>query len=105
MVREVSVQDFQEVVLGSELPVLVDFWAPWCSPCRTVAPLIEKLSEDYAGKVCFCKVNVDEAESIATVYRIQSIPTLMVFKKGKEVEQVVGAMPEATLKSMIDATL
>lgn len=103
MVKEVSDQNFQEVVLGSELPVLVDFWAPWCGPCQMVSPIIEKLSNDYVEMFGFCKVNVDEAPETARSFGIMSIPTLMLFKDGKKVKEIVGAVPESTIMSMIDA--
>jgi thioredoxin 1 len=106
MVKEVSDQDFQEVVLGSDIPVLVDFWAPWCGPCHMVSPVIEKLSKDYADDFKFCKVNVDEAPKIAQNYRITSIPTLIFFKKkGQKADQIVGAVPESEIKSMMEALL
>jgi len=105
MVKEVSDQDFQEVVLGSDVPVLVDFWAPWCGPCHMVSPVIEKISNDYTDDFKFCKVNVDEAPKIAQDYSIMSIPTLIFFKKGQKADQIVGAVPESTIKSMVDALL
>ena len=105
MVTEVSDQNFAEEVLKSELPVLVDFWAPWCGPCRMVAPVIKKLSEAYSGKFNFCKVNVDDSPTAAGKYGIMSIPTLIFFKNGEKVDQIVGMVPEATIQSKIDALL
>jgi thioredoxin 1 len=105
MVKEVSDHSFQEVVLGSELPALVDFWAPWCGPCQMVSPTVEKLSNDYAGKVNFCKVNVDEAPETAGMYGIMSIPTLMLFKGGKNLNEIVGAVPESSIRAMIHKAL
>ena len=105
MVKDVSDQDFQNVILKSDIPVLVDFWAPWCAPCKMVSPVIEKLSNVYADNFMFCKVNVDEAQGTANVYGITGIPTLMIFKDGQKVDQVVGAMPESEIKSMIDGVL
>jgi thioredoxin 1 len=102
MVHEVTDQNFSEIVLKAELPMLVDFWAPWCGPCIKVSPVVEKLSEEYAGKADFCKINVDEAPEVAINYGIRSIPTLMVFKGGDKVNQVIGAVPEAKIKSMLD---
>ena len=105
MVKEVSDHRFQEVVLGSKLPVLVDFWAPWCGPCQMVSPAVEKLSNDYAGKVNFCKVNVDEAPETAGIYGIMSIPTLMLFKGGHNLNEIVGAVPESSIRAMIHKAL
>ena len=105
MVKEVSDQDFQKLVLGAGVPVLVDFWAPWCGPCQMVSPAIEKLSNDYAEKFGFCKVNVDEAPKTAQCYGIMGIPTLMIFRNGQKVDQIVGAVPESTIKSMIEEFL
>ncbi len=102
MVKEVSDNDFRNVVLKSELPTLVDFWAPWCGPCIKVSPLVEKLAEDYKGKASFCKINVDEAPEVAINYGIRSIPTLMVFKNGQKVNHVIGAVGESKIKSMLD---
>ena len=102
MVRKVSDQDFQDIVLGSEIPVLVDFWAPWCGPCHMVSPVIEKLSNDYADNFVFCKVNVDEAPKTAQSYGIMSIPTLIIFRNGEKEDQIVGAVPESEIKSMIE---
>ena len=84
---------------------LVDFWAPWCGPCRMVAPVIEKLSEEFKGKVKFCRLNVDENPKTATQYRVMSIPTLIFFKNGKAVDTVIGAVPERTLQPKMKALL
>ena len=105
MVKEVSDYDFQEAVIESKLPVLVDFWAPWCGPCSMVSPTVDKLSNDYEDIFKFCKANVDEAPETARGYGIMSIPTLMIFKGGQRVNEVVGAVPESTIKSMIDEAL
>ena len=105
MVKKVSDDSFQEVVLGSEIPVLVDFWVPWCGPCQMVSPVVEKLSNDYAGKVKFCKVNVDEAPETAEIYGIRSIPILMLFKGGQNVNEIVGAVPESSIRAMIHKAL
>ena len=105
MVREVKDQDFSEDVLRAKLPVLVDFWAPWCGPCQMVSPVIEKLSDGYVDKLEFCKVNVGEAPTTAQSYGIMSIPTLMLFKNGQKVDEIVGAVPESYIKTMISAVL
>ena len=105
MVIDVSDQDFESEIIKSSLPVLLDLWAPWCGPCRMVAPIIEKLSETYDGKVKFCRLNVDENPQTAARYRVMSIPTLMFFKDGQVADTVIGAVPERTLQPKIDALL
>jgi thioredoxin 1 len=102
---EVTDRDFESEVLKSEEPVLVDFWAPWCGPCRAVAPIVEELSGEYAGKVKFTKLNTDDSPQIPGKYRIMGIPTLIVFKGGKEVGRIVGARPKGDLKREIDKAL
>ncbi|MCX7797153.1 MAG: thioredoxin [Melioribacter sp.] len=93
--------NFQKEVLESDLPVLVDFWAPWCGPCRMVAPIIEEIASEYAGKLKVVKVNTDENFGVATQYGIMSIPTLGIFKNGKFVDAVIGAVPKHHLVSKI----
>ncbi len=102
---EVNEKSFEEQVLKSNSPVLVDFWAPWCGPCRRVAPIVEELAEEYDGLVGFTKVNTDENPSIASRYSVFSIPTLIVFKDGQPVEQIVGFKPKGELKKHIDRAL
>jgi thioredoxin 1 len=105
MVIEVTDQNFEDEVIKSTLPVLVDLWAPWCRPCLMVAPVIDKLAEKYNGKVKFCRLNVDENPQTATRYRIMSIPTLMFFKNGRVVDTVIGAVPERALQPKIEGLL
>ena len=102
MVADVTDQDFEETVIKSTLPVLVDLWAPWCGPCRTVAPVIDKLAERYQGKFKFYRLNVDENPQTASKYGVMSIPTLIFFKDGKAVDTVIGAVPERVLQPKID---
>ena len=105
MVTDVNDGNFEEEVIKSSLPVLVDLWAPWCGPCRMVGPVVEKLSGKYEGRFKFCKVNVDENPKTAATYRVMSIPTLIFFKDGKAVDTVIGAVPEQALQSKIDSLL
>ena len=104
MVKPLAVTDatFTEEVLNSEQPVLVDFWADWCGPCKMVAPVVEELAEDYDGRLKVTKVDVDSSPLTAGTYGIRSIPTLLLFKDGKPVNQVVGAVPKQVLQEKID---
>ncbi len=104
-VKNVTVDSFDDEVIKSSSLVMVDFWATWCGPCKIVAPVVEELAKEYEGKVNFVKVNTDENADLASKYNIRGIPTLMFFKEGTMVEQVVGAVPKAQLKSKIDALL
>jgi thioredoxin 1 len=100
---EILKQDnFDEKVLKSDLPVLIDFWAEWCGPCRMVAPVIEELAKNYAGKAVIGKVNVDEERSLAQKYKVFSIPTLFIFKDGQVVDQLVGARPYDDIARELD---
>jgi len=95
-------QNFQKEVLESDVPVLVDFWAPWCAPCRMVAPVVEQLADEYIGKFKIAKLNTDENNKTASTYGIMSIPTLGIFKGGQLVDGVVGAVPKQTLVKKLD---
>ena len=90
----VTEAEFDEVVLGSKLPVLVDFWAPWCNPCKMLGPVIDEIADEVDGKALVCKVNIDEEQNLAQEYRVMSIPTLLYFKDGKVVNQMVGVRPK-----------
>ena len=105
MVLEINDQSFEDEVLKSAQPVLLDLWAPWCGPCRMVGPVIDKLAEQYTGKFKFCKMNVDNNQKTASMYNVMSIPTLIFFKDGKAVDTVIGAQSESALKSKIDGLL
>ncbi|MGV2831026.1 thioredoxin [Myxosarcina sp. GI1(2024)] len=101
----VTDSSFTEQVLESEVPVLVDFWAPWCGPCRMVAPVVEEIAEQYEGQVKVVKLNTDENPQVASQYGIRSIPTLMIFKDGQRVDMVVGAVPKTTLANTLEKYL
>ena len=101
---EVDETSFKEVILKYD-NVVVDFWAEWCGPCKMIAPIIDELAKEYAGKVVFAKLNVDEAENIAIEYGISAIPTLIFFKKGKPVDMMVGVHPKSEIKKWIDNIL
>jgi len=107
MAKPLAVTDatFTEEVLNSEQPVLVDFWADWCGPCKMVAPVVEELAAEYDGKLKVTKVDVDSSPLTAGTYGIRSIPTLLIFKDGKPVNQVVGAVPKQVLQEKIDQVI
>jgi len=101
----VTESDFEKVVLQSKIPVLVDFWAPWCRPCTMMAPILDELSTEYSGKLTIAKMNVDEGNKYAAQYGVMSIPNMIIFKDGKPAAQVVGFKPKAELKKTVDGAL
>ena len=107
MAHPIDVTDdtFEEEVIKSETPVLVDFWAEWCAPCKIIAPMVEELAEELDGKVKFAKLDVEENPKTATSYGIRGIPTLLIFNAGKPVDQVVGAVPKSVLKGRLGEAL
>jgi thioredoxin 1 len=102
---EVTDASFERDVLHSDLPVLVDLWAPWCGPCHMIAPIVEKLAGDYAGRLKVVKLNVDENPRTANTYHVQGIPTLLIFRGGRVVDRIVGVAPEPLLRGKVDAAL
>jgi thioredoxin 1 len=106
-IKDVASAEFDQVVVqeSNNQPVVVDFWAPWCGPCRMIAPLIEELDGEYQGKIVFTKVNTDENQDIASRFNVMSIPTLIIFKGGDVAETVIGVKSKAALKKMFDEHL
>lgn len=104
-VQNISDKDFDEKVIKSEIPVLVDFWAPWCGPCRIISPLVEELSAEFAGKILFVKINVDENPQQASKFQVFSIPNLKLFSGGKLVDEIVGAAPKQVIKQFLEKSL
>jgi len=106
MIQSITGEDsFQKTVLQSKLPALVDFWAEWCAPCLAAAPILEDLAEEYDGKINFARVNVEDNSSLATKYGVAAIPTMLIFKDGQPVQQIVGYRPKKELKKMLDGFL
>ena len=101
----VGEQTFEKVVLQSEIPVLVDFWAAWCGPCRMVGPVLDQIAAEHEGKIRIVKVNVDEGPALAAQYRITSIPAMKVFKGGEEVRELIGAMPKQMIEQQLEGIL
>ncbi len=104
-VVHVTDQNFEKEVLQSDIPVLVDFWAAWCGPCRAIAPVIEELAEEYAGKLKVCKMNVDENPITPGKFGIRAIPTLIFFKNGQAVDMITGAVAKSTIENVIQRLL
>ncbi|MFL2630265.1 MAG: thioredoxin [Thermodesulfobacteriota bacterium] len=100
-IKEINDDDFQEEVLNSEVPVLVDFWAPWCGPCKILAPTLEEISAENREKIKIVKINIDENQLIAGKYGIKSIPTMMIFEKGELKNQLVGSMPKQEIEKVL----
>ncbi len=105
MATEVNDKNFASEVLQSDLPVLVDFWATWCGPCKSIGPVVEELSKEYNGRVKVTKLNVDENPATPGQYGVRGIPTLILFKGGRVLEQIVGAVPKTRLTAMMDKAL
>ena len=103
MILEITDQNFEDEVLKSVLPVVVDFWAPWCAPCNLIAPVTEKLSKEYDGNFKFCKLNVDESPRTAIRYQVMSIPLLLFFRYGQLIDSSLGAVPESMIRPKVEA--
>jgi thioredoxin 1 len=104
-VIEFSDANFDDEVINSDIPVLVDFWAPWCGPCRIIAPVVEEISESHDGKIKVGKLNVDNNQQTSMKFGIRSIPTLLVFKNGEIFEQIIGAVPKTEIERVVDSAI
>ncbi|MFO7637643.1 MAG: thioredoxin [Clostridia bacterium] len=104
-VKEITGSVFETEVIGSDIPVIVDFWAPWCGPCRAMAPVFSQLADKFEGKVKFIKVNVDDNPDVASTYRIMNIPTLLIFKKGEIAEKIIGMRSGDAIADLLNKTL
>ena len=102
---QVNDKNFASEVLQSNIPVLVDFWATWCGPCRAISPIVEELAKEFSGRVKVTKLNVDESQATPSQFGVRGIPTLILFKEGKVLDQIVGSVPKARLKAMIEKAL
>ena len=104
-VVHLSTEDFDDVLGEASVPILVDFWAPWCMPCRMMAPVLEELAEEYDGRAIIAKVNTDENQDLATRFSVRGIPSLLIMNEGNEVDRIVGATPAAKLKERLDTVI
>jgi len=104
-ISHLTTDTFKSAIAGTTTPLLVDFWAPWCGPCKAIAPILDELAAEFSGQVTIAKVNIDDHESIAAEYGIRAIPTMLLFKGGKVVEQIVGMLPKTALKAKLVAQL
>jgi len=102
-IAHLTTESFKTTVNSSTVPVLVDFWAPWCGPCKAIAPILEELANEFDGKVTIAKVNIDDNDAVAAEYSVRAIPTMILFKGGQVAETLVGMMPKATLKAKLAA--
>lgn len=102
---EISDSNFESEVVNSDVPVLVDFWAPWCGPCRAIAPIVEEISSTYEGKIKVGKMNVDENQATTMKFGIRSIPTIIMFKGGEAVDQIIGAVPKGEIEKVVEKSI
>ena len=104
-ITALTTETFKNAVATSATPILVDFWAPWCGPCKAIAPVLDELATEFDGKISIAKVNIDENEAIAAEYGIRAIPTMLIVKGGRVIEQIVGLLPKAALKTKLAAQI